>query len=151
MKYRYNGTAKTCVLPPQLQCKRPLPAVKNDGVIESWTLSFVSFDQFVPADQNIIGVPAAEDLYANQAWSDYDGMQSVDSDIIQGLKPREGTAIMSDEAAIRAEFRHRPAGFDAAQHVCSCVLLVFDGYGGLAIDACSLHTPAHARRQSQTA
>jgi hypothetical protein len=122
--------------------------MENYGVMKAWPFSRYCLDESVSRDQEIVSLPIPKHLYPHQSRSHNDGVESIYTNTIHGLKPRKWTAILCDKTAIGAKLGDGTPGFYSAQHVSLCILLVFDGYCRLAEDACRLQPSARARSQA---
>jgi hypothetical protein len=70
----------------------------------------------------------------NEMVRQVDRVSPVHANRIESLQPRQRTAIGRYESASTADVRNRPAGFNAAENVPDCQMLMFERHRRLAKD-----------------
>ena len=144
-------SATVPVLVPQIHGDGSVPAAKENRVIQSRTLLALNSSKRVRGDEQVIGVPEAKYLNTDERGRQHDGVQTVYADRFDSLEPGQTTTLHINETAVGSKFRDGSNGFHAVEYVAVRQILVFDGNGGLAIDARLAQSSERVCRQTQPA
>jgi hypothetical protein len=61
--------------------------MKEDGIVEARPFSGPCFEECVPRDQNVVGLPVTKHLDANKVAGNNDGVQAIYTNAVHRLEP----------------------------------------------------------------